>query len=114
VTGVCTRVQGVPTHSGNLIAIFWAHRNSPSVLQIVRQKVTVAKSALLDTRLVCEYCGLESAVSHASTRECISGLQREAVRLRDNMLHGRGGDHAAGQPPFERTIRSLSLVGSNR
>jgi len=37
---------------------------------------------------VCRYCALESAVSHATERECIDELQREAGRLREH-LHGR-------------------------
>lgn len=37
---------------------------------------------------ICRYCALECAVSHASERECIDELQREASRLREH-LHGR-------------------------
>ena len=37
-------------------------------------------------RMICRYCALESAVSHASERECIDELQREATRLRGNLL----------------------------
>ena len=73
----------------------------------------MAKSATFNARPVCEYCGLESAVSHASTRECVSGLQREADRLKDNMLHGRPGDEVVGQHSWERAIRPLSLVGAS-
>ena len=76
----------------------------------------MAKAVTPTNRLICEYCGLESAVSHASTRECISGLQREATRLRDNMLHGRSGDETVWSRERDRSaaIGSLSLVGSSR
>jgi hypothetical protein len=38
--------------------------------------------------IVCRYCGLESALSHASERECIDELQREVNRLKDQLLRG--------------------------
>jgi hypothetical protein len=41
--------------------------------------------------VVCRHCGLESAASadHASARECIVALEREVIRLRERLRHGR-------------------------
>jgi hypothetical protein len=41
--------------------------------------------------VVCRHCGLGSAASldHASARECIAALEREVVRLRERLRHGR-------------------------
>ena len=39
-----------------------------------------------DGRIVCRYCDLASAVSHASERECIDELQREVTRLKEQLL----------------------------
>jgi hypothetical protein len=51
-------------------------------------------------RMICRYCALESAVSHASERECVDELQREATRLRG---HLQGRYAAAAQPLAEPT-----------
>jgi hypothetical protein len=54
--------------------------------------------------VVCRYCALESAVSHASERECVDELQHEVTRLKDHLLHGnQPGDGAGGQQTSERT-----------
>ena len=53
-------------------------------------------------RMICRYCALESAVSHASERECIDELQREATRLRGH-LHGR---YAAAAQPVAAPVTS--------
>jgi hypothetical protein len=50
-----------------------------------------------DGRIVCRYCDLESAVSHASERECIDELQREVTRLKERLSRGRLGDIAVVQ-----------------
>jgi hypothetical protein len=40
-------------------------------------------------RMVCRYCGLDSGVSpnHATARDCIVALEREANQLREVLLH---------------------------
>ena len=58
-------------------------------------------SAPSTDRTICRYCALESAVSHASERECIGELQREATRLREQLLRGRHSHAAAAQPTSE-------------
>jgi hypothetical protein len=55
--------------------------------------------------IVCRYCHLESAVSHASDRECIDELQREVTRLKDQLLPGRPSDIAVFQPAPEPIAR---------
>src|SRR5580692_6362884 len=64
---------------------------------------TVMKSGPPDSRTVCRYCGLDSAVSHGSTRECIEALQREGNRLRAQLLRGRLGGTAVSQPQPQPT-----------
>jgi hypothetical protein len=67
----------------------------------------VTKSGLPLDRRVCDYCGLESAVSHATARECIDVLQREANRLKNQMLHGRSDKAAAAERPLESGARRV-------
>jgi hypothetical protein len=45
--------------------------------------------------MVCRYCGLESAVSHASAHECVAALQREGNLLREQLQNGEPGVSAA-------------------
>jgi hypothetical protein len=45
----------------------------------------VTQSAPPNLALVCSYCGLESSVSHANSRECIDALQSELKRLRNGL-----------------------------
>jgi hypothetical protein len=56
--------------------------------------------------VVCRYCALESAVSHASERECIDELKREVTRL-DHLLHGQPSDLAVAQPASEPIARRV-------
>jgi hypothetical protein len=58
---------------------------------------TVTKPGSANNRMACRDCGLESAVSHASARECIEALQSEANRLREHLRHGRPRDTAVSQ-----------------
>jgi hypothetical protein len=53
----------------------------------------MTKSGSPNNRLVCLYCGLESAEStnHATMQQCIAALEREANRLRDCLTHARPG-----------------------
>jgi hypothetical protein len=48
--------------------------------------------------VVCRYCALESAVSHASELECIDELKHEVTRLKDHLLHGQPGGPGVVQP----------------
>jgi hypothetical protein len=63
--------------------------------------------------VVCRYCALESAVSHASEQECIDELNREVTRLKDHLPHGHP-DEIAVLRPESGPIVVLSLRESNR
>jgi hypothetical protein len=63
--------------------------------------------------VVCRYCALESAVSHASERECIVELKREVTRL-DHLLHGQPSDSAVVQPGSEAVARRVIEPGGSR
>jgi hypothetical protein len=66
--------------------------------------------------VVCRYCALESAVSHASVGECIDELQHEVTRLKDHLLRGRprdgAGVHATSEPLAERAIERAGGRGA--
>jgi hypothetical protein len=65
--------------------------------------------------VVCRHCGLESAASsdHASARECISALEREVIRLRERLRHGRfsvAAPRVAVPDPANGTASSPQLL----
>lgn len=64
----------------------------------------MTKSGLPNNRMVCRYCGLETAVftNHAATHECVEALQREVNRLREHLLRRRPSDTAVSQPTSDR------------
>jgi hypothetical protein len=63
--------------------------------------------------VVCRYCALESAVSHASEQECIEELNREVTRLKDHLPHGQPDEMAVLHRESEPIV-VLSLPGSHR
>jgi hypothetical protein len=74
---------------------------------------TVTKSESPNDRVICRYCALESAVSHASQGECIDALRREIHRLRDRVPPGRLGSIAVLQPASEPIAqRATELDGA--
>jgi hypothetical protein len=64
--------------------------------------------------VVCRYCALESAVSHASERECIDELKREVARLKDHLLHGQPGGLGVVQLALEPVARRVLEPGGSR
>ncbi len=44
---------------------------------------------------------------HASTHECVDGLQCEIDRLRDNLTHGRRGETVDSRNPSEPLARRV-------
>jgi hypothetical protein len=115
----------------NHVAILLKTSESLTTAEDFKMNSTSAPS---NDRTICRYCALESAVSHASERECIEELQREATRLRGHLQgryaaapavaaapvtswgFGRDASRAwspAGELGRSAAIVSLSLAGSN-
>ena len=66
----------------------------------------MTQSGSSNDRLVCRYCGLDSAVSHASGSECVDALQGERNRLTEHMRHGRPAPTDPAQPMSDRNAVS--------
>jgi hypothetical protein len=55
----------------------------------------VAKASSSNTSRICRFCGLDTTVPHANTRECIDALEREKNRLTQHLRHCQLSDRAA-------------------
>jgi hypothetical protein len=57
----------------------------------------------LNQVMVCRDCGLDTAVSHANTRECVEALQHEWRRLA-KLVYERANPPLISQPIFDPGI----------
>jgi hypothetical protein len=96
--------------------LFWAGLKAApfslawAVQRFIEGTVTISPSP--NNRVVCLYCGLESAeaTNHATMDQCIAALEREANRLRKCLAHARPAVTAACEAtPDRKSVGAATL-----